>query len=184
MARLYRRMVHVFVLALVLPLCLSSALPIFARALGGPVVHVCHCAAHGGPASCGCPICNPDRDDLAFSEESIRGKCGDDDLAFGAALASVARPGSAFGAPRSANAPASLRSRLSTQARGLLARAAKGGTRPSCPEVSARLAKTANTFGEIHHVEAKDSCDVRGRGRGPGRPDPGLQQLEVQQLVQ
>jgi hypothetical protein len=96
MARLYRRMVHVFVLALVLPLCLSSALPIFARALGGPVVHVCHCAAHGGPASCGCPICNPDRDDLAFSEESIRGKCGDDDLAFGAALGSAVAPPPGF----------------------------------------------------------------------------------------
>jgi hypothetical protein len=82
----------VFVLALVLPLCLSSALPIFARALGGPTVHVCHCAAHGGPASCGCPICNPDRDDLAFSEESIRGKCGDDGLAFGAALGSAVAP--------------------------------------------------------------------------------------------
>jgi hypothetical protein len=87
---------HVVVLALVLPLAFSSALPIFARALGGPAVHVCHCAAHGGPASCGCPICNPDRDDLAFSEESLRGKCGDDDLAFGAALGSAVAPPAGF----------------------------------------------------------------------------------------
>jgi hypothetical protein len=92
MGRVWKRLLHVLVLALVLPLCLSSALPIFARALGGPAVHVCHCAAHGGPASCGCPICNPDRDDLAFSEESLRGKCGDDDLAFGAALGSAVAP--------------------------------------------------------------------------------------------
>jgi hypothetical protein len=87
---------HVVVLALVLPLAFSSALPIFARALGGPAIHVCRCAAHGGPASCGCPICNPDRDDLAFSEESIRGKCGDDDLAFGATLGSAVAPPPGF----------------------------------------------------------------------------------------
>lgn len=87
---------HVVVLALVLPLAFSSALPIFARAMGGPAVHVCHCAAHGGPASCGCPLCNPDRDDLAFTEESIRGQCGDEDLAFGAALGSAVAPPAGF----------------------------------------------------------------------------------------
>jgi hypothetical protein len=92
MGRVLTRALHVLVLSLVLPLSLSGALPVFARALGGPTVHVCHCAAHGGPASCGCPICNPDRDDLAFSVESLRGKCGDDDLAFGAALGAAVAP--------------------------------------------------------------------------------------------
>src|SRR5580704_12802683 len=63
-----RRWRHVLVLALVLPLALSSALPMFARALGGPAVHVCHCAVSGGHSTCGCPICNPDRDDLQLGE--------------------------------------------------------------------------------------------------------------------
>jgi hypothetical protein len=83
---------HVLVLSLVLPLSLSSSLPIFARALGGPAVHVCQCAAHGGPDTCSCPICHPDRDELAFSAESIRGKCGDDDVAFGAQLGIAIAP--------------------------------------------------------------------------------------------
>ncbi len=80
-------------LTLILPLALSSALPIFARALGGPAPHVCHCEISGGHSTCGCPICNPDRDDLRLCESSLRGKCGDVDLAFGAALGSaVAAP--------------------------------------------------------------------------------------------
>jgi hypothetical protein len=96
MRAVWKRWGHVFVLALVLPLALSSALPIFARVLGGPQVHVCHCAMHGGESTCGCPICNPDRDDLQLSEESIRGKCGDDDLAFGAALGTAVAPPAGF----------------------------------------------------------------------------------------
>jgi len=72
-------------MALVLPLALSSALPIFARALGGPPVHVCRCDIHH--STCACPICHPDRDDLRLSEKSIRGTCGDDDLSFGGAMA-------------------------------------------------------------------------------------------------
>lgn len=88
----FRRWGHLLVLALVLPLAFSSALPIFARALGGPVPHVCHCALSGGHSTCGCPICNPDRDDLKLNEVSLRGKCGDDDLAFGATLGSAVAP--------------------------------------------------------------------------------------------
>jgi hypothetical protein len=54
---------------------------------------VCQCALHGGHSTCGCPVCNPDRDDLALNEASIRGKCGDDDRSFGASLGSaVAAP--------------------------------------------------------------------------------------------
>jgi hypothetical protein len=77
------------VLALVLPLALSSALPIYARIVGGPMPHVCHCAAHGGHSMCACPVCNPDREDLQLGELSLRGKCGDDDVSFGAALGSA-----------------------------------------------------------------------------------------------
>jgi len=31
-----------------------------------------------GHATCACPKCFPDRDDLGCSEESLRGQCGDD----------------------------------------------------------------------------------------------------------
>jgi hypothetical protein len=92
MRGVWKRWGHVFVLALLLPLALSSALPMFARVLGGPAVHVCKCEIRGGHSTCGCPICNPDRDDLRLSESSIRGKCGDDDLTFGAALGSAVAP--------------------------------------------------------------------------------------------
>jgi hypothetical protein len=88
----FRRWGHLLVLALVLPLAFSSALPIFARVLGGPVPHICQCATHGGHSTCGCPICNPDRDDLRLNEVSLRGKCGDDDVAFGASLGSAVAP--------------------------------------------------------------------------------------------
>jgi hypothetical protein len=87
-----RRWGHILVLALVLPLALSSALPMFARAFSGPAVHVCHCDIRGGHSTCACPVCNPDRDDLTLSEASLRGKCGDDDLAFGASLGSAVAP--------------------------------------------------------------------------------------------
>ncbi len=89
---LWTRWGHVLVLVLALPLAFSSALPIFARVLGGPVPHVCHCDVRGGHSTCGCPICNPDRDDLKLNEVSLRGKCGDDDLAFGAALGVAVLP--------------------------------------------------------------------------------------------
>jgi hypothetical protein len=88
----WRRWAHLFVLALVLPLALSSALPTFARVLGGPTAHVCRCEIRGGHSTCACPICNPDRDDLRLNEASLRGKCGDDDLAFGAVLGSAIAP--------------------------------------------------------------------------------------------
>jgi hypothetical protein len=90
--RRWRSWRHLFVLALVLPLALSSALPTLAHVLGGPLAHTCHCEIRGGHSTCACPICNPDRDDLKLSEESIRGKCGDDDLTFGAALGSAVLP--------------------------------------------------------------------------------------------
>ena len=86
MRAVWRRWGHVFVLALVLPLALSSALPALARILGGPMAHVCHCDVRGGHSTCACPVCNPDRDDLRLSEASLRGKCGDDDPVAGASL--------------------------------------------------------------------------------------------------
>jgi hypothetical protein len=96
MGRAWRRFMHGLVLVLVLPLALSSALPVLARVCGGPAVHVCHCEARGGVDTCACPICNPDRDDLAYSEESIRGECGDRDRVFGAALGAAVAPPAGF----------------------------------------------------------------------------------------
>lgn len=72
--------------ALVLPLAFSSALPTYARLVTGHAAHVCQCERRAGHATCACPICHPDRDDLRLSEESIRGRCGDDDVVSGAAL--------------------------------------------------------------------------------------------------
>ena len=80
------------VLALILPLALSSALPIFARVAGGPVPHVCHCDVRAGHSTCACSICNPDRDDLKLTQASLRGKCGDDDSVFGATLGAAVAP--------------------------------------------------------------------------------------------
>jgi hypothetical protein len=86
---------HALVFALVLPLALSSALPTFARLVGGPAPHVCHCELRGGHTACGCPICHPDRDDLWLTGASLRGTCGDEDVVFGASLgfAILAAPG-------------------------------------------------------------------------------------------
>jgi hypothetical protein len=92
MVAMCRRWGHLLVLALVLPIALSSALPVYARIAGGPTPHVCHCEVRGGHSMCGCPICNPDRDDLQINEVSLRGKCGDDDEVFGAVLGSAVAP--------------------------------------------------------------------------------------------
>jgi hypothetical protein len=96
MGAVWRRWGPAWVLALVLPLALSSALPAFARMVAGPTPHVCHCEMHGGRgAMSDCPICNPDRDDIGVSEASLRGTCGDEDVVFGATLglAVLAPPG-------------------------------------------------------------------------------------------
>ncbi len=85
--------VHVFVLALVLPLAGSSALPIVAHWLGDTAAHVCPCSRGPGHATCGCPVCEH-RADLRSRVATIRGKCGEGDQAFGGALAlAVPAPG-------------------------------------------------------------------------------------------
>jgi hypothetical protein len=71
-------------LVLALPLALSTAMPVFARVMGGPAVHVCRCAVRGGHSTCACPVCHPDRLHLRLGKESIRGQCGDEDPVFGA----------------------------------------------------------------------------------------------------
>jgi hypothetical protein len=77
-----------------MPLALSSALPTLARAATGAREHVCHCKVIAGESTCACPICNPDRDDCTWSDEAIRGRCGDEDECFGAALGFAVVPAS------------------------------------------------------------------------------------------
>jgi hypothetical protein len=97
--------VRVVLFALLLPLGLSGTLPVFARALGGPRVHVCRCEAKGGHSTCACPICHPDRKDYRLSKESIRGQCGDEDPVFGADLAIALPPSRAFTVVRAPVSP-------------------------------------------------------------------------------
>jgi hypothetical protein len=73
---------RVLVYALVLPLASAGALPSWALLFGVEGPHVCHCSVE--QHECFCPKCNPDQaDQLALSSESIQGRCGDDDIAFG-----------------------------------------------------------------------------------------------------
>ncbi|MBX3185371.1 MAG: hypothetical protein KF819_00085 [Labilithrix sp.] len=61
---------------------LGASLPTYARILGGPEAHACHCETRGGHAHCACPICFPElrSPDDGF-ESVLKGVCGDDDLA-------------------------------------------------------------------------------------------------------
>jgi len=68
------------VLLLVASLVSGGALPWIASQLAGPAPHVCRCSAH---YECVCARCRPDQPELRFSEESVKGKCGDDDAVFG-----------------------------------------------------------------------------------------------------
>jgi hypothetical protein len=81
---------QVALFALVVPLALSSALPMFARALGRPVAHVCQCPMRDGHSTCDCPMCNQHNGDRGIV--TIRETCDDDDVAFGASLGSALAP--------------------------------------------------------------------------------------------
>ena len=95
-----------FFALVLLPLAFSSSLPAYARIVSGQAAHVCACETRGGHTTCACPICHPDREDLRLTEESIRGRCGDDDVTFGAALdAALPQALFAFFAPPSLRAP-------------------------------------------------------------------------------
>ena len=83
------------VIVLLLPLALSDALPMFAKAVAGRDAHVCQCRIVNGHSECACPICHPERADYELSEESIRGRCGSDSVTYGGKLGIAVAP-SAF----------------------------------------------------------------------------------------
>jgi hypothetical protein len=89
MGSMWRRWAHLVVLALVLPLALSSV-PAFARVLSEAAPHVCECGMRAG--HCGCPICNQAAADRRVKDLSIRGRCGADDLVASAALGAAVLP--------------------------------------------------------------------------------------------
>lgn len=65
----------------------GPAAPVFARMIGGPPVHACHCDARGGHAHCACPICFPElvETDVPAIDPTTQiatGICGDDDPAW------------------------------------------------------------------------------------------------------
>lgn len=75
-------LLRVLVVALVLPLASAGTLPIWAQLVGVEGPHVCHCSVERH--ECVCPKCNPDHEgEMLLSSESLKGRCGEDDVAFG-----------------------------------------------------------------------------------------------------
>jgi hypothetical protein len=82
MRGLFASLVRVLVFALFLPLTSSGALPFWAQLAGVEGPHVCHCSLDHH--DCVCPRCDTDPDAATYlSSESLKGRCGDDELAFG-----------------------------------------------------------------------------------------------------
>jgi len=75
-------LLRALVFALALPLATSGALPLWAQLAGIEAPHVCHCSIE--KHDCVCAKCNPDHEeDLLITSESLTGRCGDDEVAFG-----------------------------------------------------------------------------------------------------
>ncbi len=71
---------RLLVLVLSLSLATSGAMPLWALLAGIEAAHVCHCSLE--KHDCVCAKCNPEHEDT-LSTESLKGRCGDDDAAFG-----------------------------------------------------------------------------------------------------
>lgn len=79
---LWPRLLRALVLAIALPLASAGALPVWAQLVGVEGPHVCHCSTE--QHDCVCPRCHTDPDAAMFlSTESLKGRCGDDEIAFG-----------------------------------------------------------------------------------------------------
>ena len=84
-------------LLLALLVAAGPSAPVFARMIGGPPAHACHCDSRGGHAHCACPICFPELAalDVPNGDPIATGICGDDDPAW-RTLAVPAVPASGF----------------------------------------------------------------------------------------
>jgi hypothetical protein len=61
----------------------GAAMPAYARLVGAPHAHACHCEVGPGGsrhAACACPICFPELNDVdTFGAPTVIGRCGADD---------------------------------------------------------------------------------------------------------
>ena len=83
-----RRRLFAFVIGVLLvPLLLASTGPAFARAIAGAAPHVCRCDARH--TDCVCAICHRDREENRDepSRPTMKGVCGDQDVAYEASHA-------------------------------------------------------------------------------------------------
>ncbi|MBN9162101.1 MAG: hypothetical protein J0I07_14155 [Myxococcales bacterium] len=87
-------MLRALIFAVSLPLASSGALPVWARLVGVEGPHVCHCSID--KHDCVCAKCNPElEEELLLTSESLLGRCGDDEHAFGSkAICAVVPPSS------------------------------------------------------------------------------------------
>ncbi|HVJ89109.1 MAG TPA: hypothetical protein VM580_04840 [Labilithrix sp.] len=99
-------LLRALVFALTLPLASSGALPLWARLVGVEGPHVCRCSIE--KHDCDCVRCNPDHEESTFTSESLTGRCGDDELAFGGKVLLSVLPASSVLAPVSMGAAAFL----------------------------------------------------------------------------
>ena len=91
-------LLRVLVFALAVPLASSGALPFWAQLAGVEGPHVCHCSIE--KHDCVCPKCNPEHEeDMLFTSESLKGRCGDDEIAFGGKAICAVLPASGVLAP-------------------------------------------------------------------------------------
>jgi hypothetical protein len=73
------RFARFFVLLLTLPIAFERTWPSVVELMCGKPVHVCHCDARGGHASCACAICHPEDPDLKRRVLAVQAPCGDDE---------------------------------------------------------------------------------------------------------
>jgi hypothetical protein len=81
-ARRARLLVTALSALVALLVSVGASMPAYARLLGGPAAHVCHCepSAGSGHAACACPICFSELNDVdAFGAPTVAGRCGTDD---------------------------------------------------------------------------------------------------------
>jgi hypothetical protein len=84
-------LLRALIVVLALSLGSNGALPLWAQLAGIEGIHVCHCAA--AKHDCVCPKCNTDPHDGAVLADVVKGRCGDDEVAYvGKAFQAVLPP--------------------------------------------------------------------------------------------